>query len=289
MALFTNSASLSYLGRVASSNTVTGEILETLSVTKTAVGESYSPGGDVSYAVSLVNSGTEALTGLTLSDDLGAYQYQGVTVTPLAYQPGSLLFFLNGVLQPTPTVDAGPPLTVTGLSVPAGGNAMLVYETNVTAFASPAAGGSIVNTVTVTGGLAAPLTDTATLPAAEAAELSVNKSLSPLAVAPNGTVTYTFTLENSGNSPVEAADGAILSDTFDPLLTNLTVALNGAAWTQGVNYSYDPDIGAFATLTGQLPVPAATFTQNEDGSWSTTPGTAVLTVSGKLSPANEKI
>lgn len=283
MALFTNSATLSYLGRVASSNTVTGEIMETLSVTKNAAGESYSPGGDVSYTVSLVNSGTEALTGLTLSDDLGAYQYQGETVTPLAYKPG-LLFFLNGVLQPTPTVDAGPPLTVTGLSIPAGGNAVLVYEANVTAFASPAAGGSIVNTVTVTGGgLAAPLTDTATLPAAEAAELAVNKTLSPLAVAPNGTVTYTFTLENSGNSPVEAADGAILSDTFDPLLTSLTVSFNGAAWTQGVNYSYDAATGAFATLTGQLPVPAASFTQNEDGSWTTTPGTAVLTVSGKLS------
>lgn len=287
MALFTNSATLSYLGRVASSNTVTGEIMETLSVTKNAAGESYSPGGDVSYTVSLVNSGTEALTGLTLSDDLGAYQYQGETVTPLAYKPGSLLFFLNGVLQPTPTVDAGPPLTVTGLSISAGGNAVLVYEANVTAFASPAAGGSIVNTVTVTGGgLAAPLTDTATLPAAEAAELAVNKTLSPLAVAPNGTVTYTFTLENSGNSPVEAADGAILSDTFDPLLTSLTVSFNGAAWTQGVNYSYDAATGAFATLTGQLPVPAASFTQNEDGSWTTTPGTAVLTVSGKLSAGN---
>ena len=88
MASFTNFATLSYQGRSVHSNTVTGEILETLSAAKTAAAESYSPGEDLSYVLSLLNSGDSDLSGLTLSDDLGAYEY-GDRVTPLQLVEGS--------------------------------------------------------------------------------------------------------------------------------------------------------------------------------------------------------
>lgn len=283
MALFTNYATLSYNGHEINSNTVTGELLETLSATKTAAASDYSPGGDVSYVVSLVNSGTTELSGLTLSDDLGGYEFNGTTVYPLAYQDGSIRYYVNGVPQAAPALTPGAPLVVTGVSVPAGGSALLVYETAVTAFAPPTAGGSILNTVTITGsGLAAPVTAEATLDAAEGAALSVTKAVSPTAVAPNGELSYSFTLENRGNTAVTAGENATLSDLFDPILSGITVTLDGAAWARGVNYSYDETTGQFATLPGQLAIPAASYTQNSDGSYTVEPGSVTLSVSGTL-------
>ena len=148
MALFTNFATLSYSGGERSSNTVTGEILETVSISKTAVTNEYAAGDTVSFAVTLVNSGTAPVTGLTLSDDLGAYALNAMTLYPLRYVPDTLRFFVNGALQPAPTVTAGPPLAVTGIDIPAGGSAVLVYETEVTAYAPLAPDSEITNTAT---------------------------------------------------------------------------------------------------------------------------------------------
>ena len=283
MASFTNFATLSYQGRSVHSNTVTGEILETLSAAKTAAAESYSPGEDLSYVLSLLNSGDADLSGLTVTDDLGAYEYEGAAVYPLQYREGSLRYFVNGVLQTAPTVTAGPPLTATGISVPAGGSAILVYEALPTVFAPPTADGTILNTATVTGpGLAVPVTASAEVPAAQEAALSVRKTLSPATVAPNGELTYSFTLENSGNTPVLASENAVLQDVFDPILSGISVSLDGTPWKAGVNYSYAQASGEFATLPGQLTVPAASYTQNPDGSWTLTPGTVTLTVTGTL-------
>ena len=74
----------------------------------------------------------------------------------------------------------------------------------------------------------------------------------------------------------------VLTDTFDPVLNPITVTYEGAAWTEGVNYTYNTATGAFATLPGQITVPAATYTQNPDGSYTVTPGSAVLTVTGTV-------
>ena len=121
MATFTNQATLSYQGGQTSSNITTGQLLESLAVTKTAVNGTYVPGGTVTYAVSLRNTGTTDLTGVTLTDDLGAYAFGERTLTPLRYEEGSMLLYQNGVVQTAPAVTAGPPLSVTGLTVPAGG------------------------------------------------------------------------------------------------------------------------------------------------------------------------
>ena len=107
MATFTNYATLSYSGGKTDSNTVTGEILETLGVTKTAVSESYSAGEDVTYVITLTNSGTAAYTGLTVTDNLGGFSFNGTTVYPLSYKTGSIRYYINGVLQTAPTVTAG--------------------------------------------------------------------------------------------------------------------------------------------------------------------------------------
>ena len=111
--------------------------------------ETYTPGQIVTYVVTLRNTGNTALTDLTVTDDLGGYDFNGTTVYPLTYEDGSVARFVNGVPQAAPAVTAGPPLTISGINIPAGGDVVLVYQARVNSFADPAAGGIIVNTVTV--------------------------------------------------------------------------------------------------------------------------------------------
>ena len=284
MAIFSNQATLTYNGSSTNSNIAYGEILDVLAVTKTAVESSYTPGELVTYVVTLRNTGSAALTGLTVTDDLGGYDFNGTTIYPLTYEAGSAALFTNGVPQPAPAVTAGPPLVVTGITVPAGGDVVLVYQARVNAFADPVAGGTIDNTVTVTGdGLSAPITATETVTADAAPVLTISKSITPSQVVDNDRVTYTFVIQNSGNQPVVATDNAAITDTFDPILTALAVTFDGAAWTQGVQYNYNEATGLFTTVPGQILVPAATYTQDPvTGAYSVTPGIATLVVTGTI-------
>lgn len=284
MATFTNQATLTYNGQTTTSNVTVGELVQTLTATKTAVVPAYEPDGRVTYVISLVNSGTAPFTGLTVEDDLGGYTFNGATVYPLAYTAGSVRYYQNGALQTAPAVTAGPPLVFNGIAVPAGGNAVIVYEAAPTAFAPLNAESTVVNTVRVTGaGLADGVTATATVAPTAAPRLAINKSLFPTTVTENGQLTYTFTVLNSGNTAADAAAGAVITDTFDPRLTGLTVTLNGTALTTPAQYTYDPATGVFSTVAGVVTVPAATYTQNSaTGAYSVTPGTAVLTVNGTV-------
>ena len=284
MAIFSNQATLTYNGNSTNSNIAYGEILDVLEVTKTAVEGSYATGDLVTYVVTLRNTGTAVLSGLTVTDDLSGYSFNGATVYPLTYEAGSAALFVNGVPQAAPTVTAGPPLTVTGLSVPGNGNVVLVYQARANAFANPAEGSTIDNTVTVTGdGLSTPITATETVAAETEAQLTISKSITPTQVVDNDRVTYTFVIQNFGNQEVVATDNAAITDTFDPILTALTVTFNGTAWAQGTQYNYDEATGLFATVPGQILVPAATYTQDPaTGEYSVTPGIATLIVTGTI-------
>ena len=263
MAIFTNQATLRYNGNTTNSNIAYGELLDVLVATKTAVEGSYTPGQLVTYVVTLRNTGNAPLIGLAVTDDLGGYAFNSATVYPLTYEDGSAALFTNGVPQAAPTVAAGPPLVFSDITVPAGGDVVLVYQARANAFADPAVGGRIDNTVTVTGdGLSAPITATETVAVTAEPVLSVSKSITPAQVVDNDRVTYTFVIQNSGNQAVVATDDATITDTFDPILTALTVTFNGVTWTQGVQYTYDEATGLFTTVPGQILVPAATYAQD---------------------------
>ena len=284
MAIFTNQATLTYNGSSTNSNIAYGEILDVLVATKTAVDGSYTPGQLVTYVVTLRNTGNATLNGLVVTDDLGGYLFNGTTVYPLTYQDGSVALFTNGVPQAAPTVTAGPPLVFSNITVPAGGDVVIVYQALANGYANPAVGGTIDNTVTVTGdGLSAPITATETVAANAEPVLSISKSITPTQVVDNDRVTYTFVIQNSGNQAVVATDNAAVTDTFDPILTALTVTLNGAPWTAGVQYNYDEVTGLFATIPGQILVPAATYVQDPvTGAYTATPGIATLVVTGTI-------
>ena len=80
MAIFTNQATLRYNGNVVNSNITTGEIVEVLSATKTAVVDEYSQESDVTYVINIVNSGAISLAGLTITDNLGEYTFDTTTL-----------------------------------------------------------------------------------------------------------------------------------------------------------------------------------------------------------------
>ena len=81
---------------------------------------------------------------------------------------------------------------------------------------------------------------------------------------------------------MSAGENVILRDTFDPLLSDISAALNGTALTTA-DYTYDTVSGVFATNAGVITVPAATFSQNAmTGEWTVTPGLTTVTVSGTI-------
>lgn len=279
MAIFTNQATLTYTGGTVNSNVVTGEIRDVVSVSKTAVTDSYRPGGSIVYVVSIVNSGDMPVADVAVTDDLGGYEFEGETVYPLSYVEGSLVYLVNGSVEPAPDKEVGQPLVIS--EVPAQANVVLIYETLVTAYAPLGADAEITNTVTVTGPcISAALTASATVPMEMDPLLSITKSLDPEVVSGCDQLTYTFTVQNSGSQAGEDA-AIVVSDTFDPILTDIAVTLNGEELPAS-DYSYDEITGVFATNSGRITVPAAAFTQNEDGTWTTEPGIAVLRVTGTI-------
>ena len=195
-----------------------------------------------------------------------------------------MLLYINGVLQAAPAVTAGPPLAFTSITIPAGADAVLIYQAQANAFADPAAGGTITNTITASGaGISAPITASETVTADARPALTITKSVSPAQVVDNDRVTYTFVIQNTGNEAVVATDNAVITDTFDPILTDLTVTFNGAPWTQGVQYNYNAANGLFTTVPSQITVPAATYTQDPvTGAYTVNPGIATLVVTGTI-------
>ncbi|WP_312641530.1 hypothetical protein [Hydrogenoanaerobacterium sp.] len=284
MATFYNQATLSYNGNVINSNITTGELLEVLSATKTAVMDDYVANDDVTYVISIVNAGATAFTGLTITDNLGTYAFGATELVPLTYIAGSIRYYINGVLQAVPSAVGGPPLVITGINVPANGNATIIYEVHANQYAPLGVDGTIVNEAEITGGgLATAILISETISTENIAVLTISKSICPSTVTENGQLIYTFTIQNTGNTAATAVDNVILTDTFNPILNPISVTFNGANWSVPVNYSYDNTTGEFATASGQITVPAAIFTQDPvNGNWEVTPGVSTLVVTGTV-------
>ena len=283
MAQFTNQAQLTYNNTVTNSNIAVGEIVGVLTASKTPVTSTYTQGDSITYVLNLVNTGSAALTGLTVTDDLGAYDLGGNTIYPLTYTDGSVKYFINGVLQSAPTVNSDTGLIISGINVPADSNATIVYEATVNQYAPLTEGGEITNTATVSGGGITPIEASATVTTESGPLLTITKAISPIPVAENGTVTYTFTIQNIGNTEAVATDNVALTDVFDPILSGVSASFNGVAWTEGTEYTYDDTTGTFASTPGAITVPAATYTQDPvSGVWQVTPGSVTLVITGTV-------
>ena len=288
MPVFTNQAQLSYNGITTNSNITTGEIIGVLSVTKTPVTTSYGANDRITYVVNILNSGNTAFTNLTVTDDLGAYSYTPpsgtpVTLYPLSYVKDTILYFQNGVLRAAPAVTTGNELTITGIGVPANGVTTLIYETAVNEFAPLDIDDTITNTVTISGcELTTVITASATIDTVDEPFLSICKSISPRQVPENGELTYTFDIQNLGNTATTPDDNVQIRDVFSPILTDITVTYNGDILLPN-NYTYNETTGLFETKPGVINVPAATYTRDPaTNAIITTPGTATVTITGTL-------
>lgn len=284
MAQFTNQATLSYGNTVTNSNIAIGEISEVISVTKTAINATYGQNDTITYIISILNSGSSAFNNLTLTDNLGTYDFGTSSLTPLNYTEGTLRYYVNGVLQASPNVTVNQDsIVVNGIGVPAGGNAILVYEVSTNAYAPLLSDGQITNTGTVSGMGITPVLAEETVAAEASPNLTITKSISPVPVAEGEEVTYTILIQNTGNTPLVATDNAVITDLFDPILTNLTVTFNGTVWAEGTEYNYNEATGFFETVPSNITVPAATFVQDPTtGAWSITPGTSTLIIRGTI-------
>ncbi len=283
MATFTNQATLSYNGNTVNSNTVTGNIVEVLAVTKTALTNTYSQNKEITYVISLTNSGALPLTGVTITDNLGLYDDAGTSRIPLDYITDSAVYFQNGVVQNTLVVTEVPTLTFSGITIPAGGNAIIIYKTRINGFAPLDAQNSITNVVSATAtGITTPATDSETITSTSEPVLSITKLLTPVNITENGEITYTFTIQNTGNTPADASDNIEILDTFDPILSGIAVSVNGTA-LPATSYSYNESTGEFSTNPGVITVPAATFVQDPTtGIITTNPGVTIVTVTGTI-------
>ena len=284
MANFNNQASLYFGGGVTSSNITEGEVITRVSLTKTAVTTDYSAGDNIVYAINLVNVDNTDKTDITITDNLGAFTPINTEVIPLDYVAGSILYYQNGVLQPAPTVNAGPPLTISGITIPAHGNVTILYEVRANMYAPRELNDSIINVVNAEGeGLCDELIATSEVPTRDESILTIAKAICPDTITCGEEVTYTFIIQNHGNLPVVATDGAIVTDVFNPILSNLTVKIDGTTVAENVAYTYDELTGQFSTISGAIVVPAATFTRDPITSIiTTTPGVTVLTVTGTI-------
>ena len=283
MAIFTNQAQLSYGDVTTSSNVAVGEILEALSISKTAIPSTYTTGDSIAYVINIVNSSSTPITGLSVSDDLGAYQFNETSLVPLTYVDDSAKYFINGVLQPSVDVNVGTEIVFSGIDVPANGNVAIVYSTTVNDFAPVSIDGFITNTVRATGAGITPIEASETIYASATPNVSITKSISPIPVAPNGLVAYTFVIENRGVAPLDTTDNAVITDLFDPILRNINVVFNSETWSEGVNYTYDEATGEFATVPGQVTVAGASYAQDPTtGVWALTPGTSTIVITGNI-------
>ena len=285
MATFFNQATLSYNGNVKSSNVTTGQIIEVLSASKNAVLDNYSLDNDAVFVVSIINNGNTAFNNITVTDNLGSYTPEGSTtdVVPLTYVNDSVNLYVNGIQQTAPTVSDTNPLTIENINVPANSNVIIIYAAKPNQFAPPGTDGNITNRAVISGNNFADITVSETITPNNSANLTISKSLSPTEVEENGEITYTFVIENYGNTASLPTDNVIFRDVFSPVLNSLTATFNGTTLVQGTNYSYDNTTGEFVTLNGQIEVPEAKFTQNaQTGIWSVQPGVSTLIIKGNI-------
>lgn len=286
MATFYNQATLSYNGNVTGSNITTGEIVGVISANKNATTDSYNSNGNVTYVVNIINSGNTDFTNLTVTDNLGEYTTEAFPtgLVPLNYIADSVSYYVNGIKQTDPTVSEEQPLTVEGINVPANGNAAVIYTVRTNPFAPLGEDAQITNTATITGdGIITPVTAEAVVTHSDDANLAISKSLDPAVVPENGTITYTFNIQNYGSTPVATTDDVIFRDTFNPILNIASVTFNGTQWVLNTDYSYSTTSGDFQSLDGKITVPAATYTQDTaTGAWAIQPGTSTLVITGTI-------
>jgi uncharacterized repeat protein (TIGR01451 family) len=167
-------------------------------------------------------------------------------------------------------------------SIPARGNAQIIYRTRVNEFACFSIGATVTNTACAEFDCSCPCEETAcdsfTVTVDEYADLRVTKTACPNPVACGERLGYTIDIYNYGNTD---ADEIIITDVFDPALEDISVALNGETLLSD-KYRYVGGVLTISRATGSdITVPAATCSRDAETSRiNIIPGKATVAVSG---------
>jgi uncharacterized repeat protein (TIGR01451 family) len=261
------------------SNPAVTERTEAITLEKRVLETAYRADDDLTYLITVHNNGATPVTDLAVQDNLGAFTPEGAedAIVPLTYT-GPAALYLDGVFSEmlTPATEASG-VTFTIPSIPAGSNALIVYQARVNGFAPLEDGSEIANTASIETGAGDPITAQATVPVDSYADVSIEKEMSPNPIEAGGQLVVTFTIENCGNV---AATDLVLTDAFPVALNDVAVSVNGASVTDFgfADNTLTLPVGTQTTLS----VPAATCTTDDTGAVSSTPGTLTVVVTGTI-------
>ena len=267
---------------VTNSNITSTLLLDpySLTATKTAVFGTFREGDRLTYLIPIQNTGTGPLYTVSVSDNLGG----DAATDPMSYVADTAYLYADGVLTPiTPTVTASGITFVLPNPLLPGADVLLVYGTSVSADLLDTVT-AIDNTANVTarGGsvdgtlITADPAPSATVTREEYAALSVYKQADRSTVQVGDTLTYSFTLTNTGTAD---ATGVTLTDTFPAgfSVTSVSLTQNGdTVVLPAGSYSVD-------AATNTLTVPVGTGTAiSVPAMTGGVPGVTVVSVTGTI-------
>ena len=286
--IITNRATVNYrygtVSDTAVSNVTSTVLNGPLNIEKNSLTSTYRFGSLITYLITVSNPSSNLAGAVTVTDNLGSFVSNGNTITPLTFVgPASL--FINGeyVSDITPIISANR-IRFTLNSIPAGGNVQIMYQARVNNTAPLGLDACITNTSTVTFicdcPCETPASDSHTVCAEEYADVRITKSVCPNPVICGDELTYVIDVYNYGTIP---ATNVILTDTFVPPLTDISVTVDGVL-IPATDYDY---IGGTLTLpneTGdEITIPAATFSiDSETGEVLVEPGHVQIIITGTI-------
>ena len=271
----------------AVSNQTTTTLLDqyTMSVTKDTLTPEVRAGGNATYIVRVDNNGAGTLSDITVRDNLGAGRHHESdrdrgheSNAPLTYVEDSAVFYLNGTeVDGTAQTNRRGVTFETDTPLEPGDNLLIIYAATL----DPAQTERVRNTATVTASTGSSSDreitecDTATVRPITFASVSMFKSADRDTVVSGDTLTYTFTLMNTG---FDAANEITLTDEFPEEFTVTSVSYTSDCDTTPVSsddYSIDRD-----TLT--LPASGSDLVIRVPAATHAGPGITTITVTGTI-------
>lgn len=247
-----------------------------VSIAKTVSPATPVPGQAVTYTLTVRNAGPSSATAVTVADAVPA-ALSGITATTTA---GTCALTGNDLICPVGTLDPTATQTVT-----------------VTGTLRPDFTGTLSNTATVSSSTADPDTtnnsSTSSVAVAPSADVSIVKTMTPIAPVPGQQVRFSLVVRNSGPS---TATGVAVTDDLAAALTGAsatttggTCAINGSNSLSCALGSISPTGTATVTVTGTLAPGFTGVLTNTARASSSVPDPDTTnnasTVSGSSSPA----
>lgn len=241
----------------ATSNVVSTNFLDSaaISAEKFSANTTWRPAENITYFVTVTNTGTQPLENVTVTDDLG-----GEEDTPMFYVQGSARTVDGATVTEVTPIGTNPLVIPVAEILLPGESIFVIYVARVNATIADEVQ-SIINTATAQGENSGCGSDTATdessvsLVREDFAQVDILKAVDKAVVSCGETLTYTFTIENSGNIP---ATNVVITDVLPAgfEITDIRSVTNGVTT---VYTGDDYTVGADNTLI--LPTaPAVTIT-----------------------------